>query len=68
MNIINPNNLKRGHKLYHIDHKFSVKRGYLLGLPIEIITHPANLEMLYYRDNMVKSDKCSITIQDLLKN
>lgn len=67
-NIINPHNLKRGHKLYHIDHKFSVKRGYLLGLPVEIITHPANLEMLYYRDNMVKSDKCSITIQDLLNS
>jgi len=32
--LINPNNLKRGIKYYHIDHKFSLKQAYLMGLPI----------------------------------
>ena len=65
---INPNNLKRGIKSYHLDHKFSLKQGYLLGLPIEVITHPANLEMIHYKDNLIKQDNCSITIQSLLDN
>lgn len=65
---INPNNLKRGIKSYHIDHKFSLKQGYLLGLPIEVITHPVNLEMIYYKDNLVKQDTCSISIEELLNN
>lgn len=66
--IINPNNLKRGIKSYHIDHKFSLKQGYLYELPIEIITHPVNLEMIYYKDNLVKQDNCSITIEELLNS
>ncbi len=65
---INPNNLKRGIKSYHLDHKFSLKQGYLLGLPIEVITHPVNLEMIHYKDNLIKQDNCSITIQILLDN
>lgn len=65
---INPNNLKRGIKSYHLDHKFSLKQGYLLGLPIEVITHPVNLEMIHYKDNLIKQDNCSITIQSLLDN
>ena len=52
----------------HLDHKFSLKQGYLLGLPIEVITHPVNLEMIHYKDNLIKQDNCSITIQILLDN
>jgi len=66
--LINPNNLKRGIKSYHIDHKFSLKQGYLLNLPVEIITHPCNLEMIYYKDNLVKQDNCSIELNELLNN
>jgi hypothetical protein len=66
--LINPNNLKRGIKSYHIDHKFSLKQAYLMGLPIEVVTHPANLEMIYYKDNLVKQDNCSISIEELLNN
>jgi hypothetical protein len=65
---INPNSLKRGIKLYHVDHKFSLKQGYLIGLPIEVITHPVNLEMIHHKDNLIKQDNCSISIQDLLNN
>jgi hypothetical protein len=28
-----------------------------MGLPIEVVTHPANLEMIYYKDNLIKQDK-----------
>ncbi len=66
--LINPNNLKRGIKSYHVDHKFSLKQAYLMGLPIEIVTHPTNLEMIYYKDNLTKQDNCSITIEELLNN
>jgi hypothetical protein len=66
--IINPNNLKRGIKFYHIDHRISLKQGYLLNLPIEIMTHPCNLEMIYYKDNLTKQDNCSITLEQLLND
>ena len=64
--VINTNNLKRGRKEYHIDHLFSIKQGFLLNIPIEIITHPCNLHMIYYMDNLIKQDNCWITIEELL--
>jgi hypothetical protein len=66
--IINPSNLKRGMKSYHIDHKFSIKQGFLLNLPIEIITHPCNLHMVHYMDNLKKQDECWITETELLNS
>ena len=65
---INIENLERGNKSYHIDHKFSLKQGYLHNIPIEIISHPVNLELIYYKDNLVKQDKCSISLIDLFSN
>lgn len=66
--IINPNNLKRGIKNYHIDHKISIKEGFLNNIPIEIITHPSNLEMIYYMDNLKKQYDCSISQEKLLED
>lgn len=65
---INPNNLNRSHKTYHIDHKFSMKQGYLYNLPIEIMTHPCNLQMIDYMENLIKQDNCSITLNELLND
>lgn len=65
---INPNNLNRSDKTYHIDHKFSVKQGFLSNLPIEIITHPCNLELINYKENLIKQDNCSITLEKLLND
>lgn len=64
--IINPNDVKRSKKEYHIDHIFSLKQGFLNNIPIEIITHPFNLHMIHYKDNLIKQDNCWITIEDLL--
>jgi hypothetical protein len=66
MDLINPLKLKRGKTEYHIDHKFSIKQGFLLNIPIEIITHPCNLQLIHYMENLKKQDICSIDIKDLL--
>lgn len=65
---VNPLNLKRGKKFYHIDHRFSLKQGFLINLPLEIISHPCNLNMLWYMDNLKKQDVCSISLEDLLND
>jgi hypothetical protein len=66
--LINPENLKRSKKNYHIDHLFSIKQGFLQNIPIEIITHPCNLHMIYYKDNLKKQDNCWISTDKLLNN
>lgn len=66
---IDPNNL-RGYKdnnRYHLDHKFSRFMGYILNIPEEIISSKINLEILSENDNITKSLKCSITLEELLK-
>lgn len=65
--LINPNNLKRSKREYHIDHLFSIKQGFLNNLPVEVITHPCNLHMIHYKENLIKQDDCWITINDLLE-
>jgi hypothetical protein len=65
---INPNNLERSPKTYHLDHLYSIKQGFLNNLPIEIITHPCNLHMINYQENLIKQDNCWITRDELLKN
>lgn len=65
---INPNNLKRGKKNYHIDHIYSIKQGYINNIPISIITHPCNLHLIDYKENLLKQDSCWITIDILLTN
>jgi hypothetical protein len=68
IDIINPKKLKRGKKEYHIDHLFSIKQGFLENLPIEIISHPCNLHMIFYMDNLKKQDNCWVTKEELLYN
>ena len=65
--IINPESLKRSKKSYHIDHLFSIKQGFLSNLPVEVISHPCNLHMIYYKENLVKQDNCWITLSELLE-
>ncbi len=51
---------KRGFNTYHIDHKISIKYGYDNGILAEDIAHPSNCEMVWWKDNIRKSDKCVI--------
>lgn len=64
--IIDPNNL-RG-KDYHLDHKFSIKAGFINKISPKYIGHRCNLELLPALDNMKKNAKCSITIETLLES
>jgi hypothetical protein len=60
----------RGHAnqgKYHLDHKFSIFEGYKQGIPPEIIGNMINLEMILGRNNLKKQKKCSITLEELLK-
>jgi hypothetical protein len=65
--LINSNNLKRSKRTYHIDHLFSIKQGFLKNLPVEIISHPCNLHMIHYKENLIKQDSCWITLNELLE-
>lgn len=70
--IINPNNLKRSHfknetNPWHLDHKFSVKQGFLENVDYKIIASPANLEIISGKENSIKKDKCSISLEELKK-
>jgi hypothetical protein len=50
---------------YHLDHKFSVIRGFQMQVQPEIIASLYNLEMLTATQNSSKSGKCSINIETL---
>jgi len=65
---INPNNLERGKRKYHIDHIYSVIDGFNNNIPEEVIANPANLRMLWYSDNINKKGKSEITKEELYKN
>ena len=63
---INPKDLTRSIKQYHLDHIYSIKQGFLNNLPLSIITHPCNLHLIHYKVNLKKQDNCWISIEELL--
>lgn len=65
--IINPNNYKRSHTDYQLDHKFSILQGFKNNISPEIISSYVNLEMLTAYENKSKQDKCSITKEQLME-
>lgn len=46
----------RGYRTYHIDHKIPISIGYKRKIPPEVISHPSNLTMLWWEDNIEKKD------------
>ena len=59
-----------GHEIgkltYHVDHKVSVLEGWNNKLPLEVISHPANLQILEARENSGKGAKSCMTVEELL--
>jgi hypothetical protein len=51
---------------WHIDHKFSILKGYQLNISPFVIGNIKNLEMTPWKENISKHAKCSITSKDLL--
>ena len=59
-------NLELRSKEYHIDHKYSIKMGFINDIDPQIIGSIINLEILPARINNSKKTKCSISKKDLL--
>jgi len=59
--------LNRGNNINGVskDHRFSVKRGFELGIKCFIISHPANCELLPQKTNSSKHTSCSVTLDEL---
>ena len=54
---INPLNLKRGLKTYHLDHRMPIIEGFLQGIPAEQIAAKENLQILPAFDNISKGGR-----------
>lgn len=53
---------------HHLDHKFSMKEGFIRNIPPFIIGHISNLRFIPWKENVKKCFKCSITEQELFDN
>lgn len=47
------------------DHRVSILYGFINGVPTEMMSHPANCELMQHGDNNRKKTKCSISIEEL---
>lgn len=50
---------------YNIDHKISINYGFVNNIPVSVIGHIANLVMIPWEENIKKSKKCSISLDEL---
>jgi len=64
-NKINEFGLKRSINDFHLDHKYSISKGYLNNIPVYIIGSLSNLEVIPSYDNRKKGKSCSITKEEL---
>lgn len=58
----------RGYQTYHLDHKFSVVEGFRQNIDPNIIGDLVNLEYIPAKENIKKSSRCSITLEQLMKS
>lgn len=56
-----------GPQTFHVDHKLSILDAWNSGLSVEIVNHPANLQILEAKQNSSKGSNSSITVEELLK-
>lgn len=61
-------NIEKRSIYYHLDHKYSIKKGFLENISPEIIGSSINLEIISFSDNCSKGAKCSISKEDLLSS
>lgn len=61
---INPRGLSRSNE-WHLDHTFSIAEGYRQNISASLIASPANLRMLDSASNILKKDRCDITLEEL---
>lgn len=51
---------------YHLDHRYSILRGFLDNVPAEVLSSHHNLEVISATDNLSKASGCSIELSELL--
>jgi hypothetical protein len=56
-----------GQQTWHVDHKLSIIDAWNYKLPMEIVNHPANLQVIEAKKNSSKGCKSSITLDELLR-
>jgi hypothetical protein len=57
---------KRGRNKFHLDHRYSIHKGFKNNIDSKIIGHIKNLQMLPESENIKKGTTCSIELQELL--
>lgn len=50
---------------FHLDHKFSISRGYIEKISPEIIGSIKNLEFIPWEENVTKQGKCSVLLEEI---
>jgi len=60
-----PSNKKNNLEGVSRDHKFSIREGFELKVPIHIMKHPANCVLMKHTKNISKGKKSSITLDEL---
>ena len=59
------NGYKLGQQTYHVDHKLSILDAWNAKLPLDIVNHPANLQIIEAKENSSKGRKSIITVEEL---
>jgi len=57
---------KKRSRDFHLDHKYSISDGYKTNIPVEVISHYKNLQIIDGRVNESKGTKSSITLNELI--
>lgn len=57
---------KKRSRDFHLDHKYSIAEGYKNNIPVEVISHYKNLQIIDGRVNESKGTKSSITLNELI--
>lgn len=65
--LLNPTELIRGRTSYHLDHIYSVYDGFTNNVSVNIISHPMNLRLLNYHNNITKRTKSDHTLEELIQ-
>jgi len=55
-----------GQQTYHVDHKLSILDAWNANLPINVVNHTANLQILEANKNSSKGSKSIISVEELL--
>ena len=56
-----------GQQTFHVDHKLSILDAWHAKLPIEVVNHPSNLQIIEAKKNSSKGSKSSLTVEELLE-